>query len=230
MVSARTRHALVCVVGVATACELGAAPFDRPFGLADEDVRTAKPALDAVAATSSAATADNRLTGVAVADSRLDPSRPCSTATPSRTENASRGWSTDAGGLDQLFGPGDRFVSFDETAEQPRVRGDGGGDVEVTVVGGPPERGAQIGQLGGEPVVRLPLAGAVPQRHDVGFAPGEVAGMRGPDLSRPSPPATSCSSANWRIVSSIENRVRPDDRSATSSDLRTSASSRSRMA
>ena len=45
-----------------------------------------------------------------------------------------------------------------------------------------------------------------------------------------SPLATSCSSANWRIVSSIENRVRPDDRSAMSSDLRTSASSRSRMA
>ena len=49
-------------------------------------------------------------------------------------------------------------------------------------------------------------------------------------ISDASPRATSCSSANWRIVSSIENRVRPDDRSATSSDLRTSASSRSRMA
>jgi hypothetical protein len=35
--------------------------------------------------------------------------------------------------------------------------------------------------------------------------------------------------ANWRIVSSINNRVRPDHRSAMSSDLRTSASNRSRM-
>ena len=49
-------------------------------------------------------------------------------------------------------------------------------------------------------------------------------------LSSASPVATSCSSANWRIVSSIENRVRVDDRSATTSDLRTSASSRSRVA
>ena len=46
--------------------------------------------------------------------------------------------------------------------------------------------------------------------------------------SAASPRATSFSSANWRIVSNIENRVRPVDRSATSNDLRTSASSRSR--
>ena len=135
-----------------------------------------------------------------------------------------------AGGFDELFGPGDRLVIFDQKAEERRIGGDGGGDVEVAVVGGPPKRGAQIGQLGGEPVVRLALSGAVPQGQDVGFAPGEVAGMGGPDLGRPRRVATSCSSANWRIVSSIENRVRPDDRSATSSDLRTSASSRSRMA
>ena len=50
------------------------------------------------------------------------------------------------------------------------------------MVGGPPERGAQIGQFGGEPVVGLPLPGAVPQRHDVGFTPGEVASMGGADL------------------------------------------------
>ena len=89
-----------------------------------------------------------------------------------------------AGGLDQLFGPGYRLVVFDQIAEQRRVGGDGGGDVEVAVVGGPPKRGAQVGQLDGEPVVGLTLAGAVPQGQDVGFAPGEVAGMRGPDLGR----------------------------------------------
>ena len=87
-----------------------------------------------------------------------------------------------AGGLDELFGPRDRLVIFDHKAEERRVGGDGGGDVEIAVVGGPPERGAQIGQFGGEPVVGLPLSGAVPQGQDVGFAPGEVAGMRGPDL------------------------------------------------
>ena len=34
-------------VGVATACELGAAPLDPPFGLADVHVRSAEQALDA---------------------------------------------------------------------------------------------------------------------------------------------------------------------------------------
>ena len=34
-------------VSVAIACELGAAPLDHPFGLADVQVRSAKPALDA---------------------------------------------------------------------------------------------------------------------------------------------------------------------------------------
>ena len=45
-----------------------------------------------------------------------------------------------------------------------------------------------------------------------------------------SPLAISCSSANCRIVSSIENRVRSADLSATNSDLRTNASSRSKTA
>ena len=133
------------------------------------------------------------------------------------------------GGFDELFGPGYRLIDFDPKAKERRVRGDCGGDVEVASVGGPPERGAQIGQLDGEPVVGLTLAGAVPQRHDVGFTPGEVAGMRGPDLVCLAS-GDELSSANWRMVSSIENRVRPVDRSATSSDLRTSASSRSSTA
>ena len=55
--------------------------------------------------------------------------------------------------------------------------------IEVAVVGSPPKRRAQVGQLDGEPGVGLTLAGAVPQGEDVGFAPGEVAGMRGTHLS-----------------------------------------------
>ena len=90
-----------------------------------------------------------------------------------------------AGGLDELFGPGYRLVVLDQKTEEPRVGGDGGGGVEVAVVGGPPKGGAQVGQFGGEPVVGLALSGAVPQRQDVGFTPGEVAGMRGADLGRP---------------------------------------------
>ena len=87
-----------------------------------------------------------------------------------------------AGGLDQLFSPGDRLIIFDHKAEQPRIGGEGGGDIKIAVVGGPAKRGAQIGQLDSEPVVGLPLAGAVPQGHDVGFASGEVARVGGPDL------------------------------------------------
>ena len=60
-------------VSVATACELGPAQLDPPFGLADEYVCSAKPGLDAVRQRI-AALADNHLAGVAVADGRLDPS------------------------------------------------------------------------------------------------------------------------------------------------------------
>ena len=85
-------------------------------------------------------------------------------------------WMVDrAGGLDQLFSPGDRLKGLDTSAEPPRIGGDGGGDVQIAVVGGPPKRGAQIGQFDGEPVEGLPLAGAVPKGDDVGFASGEVA-------------------------------------------------------
>jgi hypothetical protein len=57
-------------VGVATARELGAAPLNTPFGLANVHICAANPALDAVEHLV-AAIAENRLGGVAVADSGL---------------------------------------------------------------------------------------------------------------------------------------------------------------
>ena len=69
---------------------------------------------------------------------------------------------------------------------------------------------AQVRQLDIEPLVGLPLSWAVPQCKHIGFAAGEVAGVA-VRASSASPACTSCSSANWRIVSSIENRVRPMD-------------------
>ena len=131
-----------------------------------------------------AAPADNDLAGVAVADSRLDPSGRVAQRRNHVQERQPRVVDR-AGGLDQLFSPGDRLIGLDHSAEQPRIGGDGGGDIEIAVVGGPPKRGAQIGQLDGEPVVGLPLAGAVPQGQDVGFASGEVARVGGPDLGSP---------------------------------------------
>ena len=45
--SALTRYASDDCMGVATACELGAAPVDTPFGLADGQIRIAKHGLAA---------------------------------------------------------------------------------------------------------------------------------------------------------------------------------------
>ena len=86
------------------------------------------------------------------------------------------------------------------------------------------KRGAQIGQLHGEPHVRLPLARAVPQRQDVGFPPGEVPGMGCPGCGRRSV-GGELFLGELADRLHIEYRVRLVDWSATSSDLRTSASS-----
>ena len=159
-------------MGVAAACELGAAPLDPPFGLADDRVRSAEHALEAERHLVVAATADHQLAGVGVADSLLDPS-----GNPAlrrhHVQEREPGMVDGAGGLDELLGPGYRLIIVDQHAEERRVRGDGGGGVQVALVGGPPKRGAQIGQLDSEPVVGLPLAGAVPQGQDVGFRPAK---------------------------------------------------------
>ena len=104
-------------VSVATACELGAAPLDRPFGLADVHVRTAEQALDAERHLV-AATADHRLAGVAVADSRLDPSGH-EALRRHHIQGREPGMVDGAGGLDELFGPGDRLVIFDQQPRNP---------------------------------------------------------------------------------------------------------------
>ena len=155
-------------MGVATACELGAAPFDRAFRLTCGGVRKAQHPLSAerhfVAATS-----DDHLAVVGVVDSRLNPSgRPA--LRRDHVEGRKSGVVDCSRGFDELFGPGDRLIIFGPNAEEPRVGGDGGGDIQVVVIGGPPERGAQIGQLGGEPGVRLTLSRAVPQGQDVSLA------------------------------------------------------------
>src|SRR6476659_5798841 len=98
---------------------------------------------------------ENDLPGVAVADSRLDPSGREALRRTHVQERQPR-VVDGAGGLDQFFSPGYRLKGLNHSAEPPHVGGDGGGDIEV-VVGGPPKRGAQIGQLASEPVVRLSL-------------------------------------------------------------------------
>ena len=97
------------------------------------------------------------------------------------------------------------------------------------MVGGPPERRAHIGQLGGEPGVASRCLGLSHMARMSASRPAKWRACAARAVAA-APCAASCSSANWRIVSSIENRVRPAERPVTSSDLRTKASSRSRIA
>ena len=90
-------------------------------------------------------------------------------------------------GFDELLGPCDGFVLLNQSSEEC-VQGDGRGGVEVVVVGGPPERGAQVGEFGGEPHVSLALPRTVPQREHIGFQVGEVSRMRTACVARPGPP------------------------------------------
>ena len=104
-------------MGVATACELGAAQLDRPFGLADELVCTAKHAFDAVRQRVAAHWRE-RLTGVAVADSRLDPSGRVALRRH-HVQGREPGVVDGAGGLDQLFGPGYRLIGSGQKPRNP---------------------------------------------------------------------------------------------------------------
>src|SRR5271165_3760419 len=85
-------------------------------------------------------------------------------------------------GFEQLFSPPDRLVLVDPKSNERGVDGDGGGGVQITVVGGPAERGTQVGQLDVEPGVGLALSRAVPQGEYFGFPAREVTGVGGPDL------------------------------------------------
>src|ERR1700757_3563396 len=167
-------------VSVAANCELGTAQLDPTLGPADGYVRAAHqglgPGRHPVAATS-----ENDLPGLAVANRILDPSHDPTLRCHYVQEREP--WVVDrASGRDQLFCPGYRLIILDAEAEPSRICGDGGGIVEVAVVGSPPECGAQVRQLDCEPVIGVALAWAVPQSHDVSLALREVACMRGPDL------------------------------------------------
>ncbi len=157
-----------CRLGVRAKC--GTAPPTAP--VARWPYWSAKPAFHAVRRRMRAAR-QNSLTAVGVRERLIDsarhPAQRCAyiqTRQPRVPDCARR--------LDQLLCPRNRLKVLDaEEAEKPGVRRNGRGNVEVTVVGGPAERGAQIGEFGGEPGICLPLARAVPQREDVGLAVGE---------------------------------------------------------
>ena len=111
-----------------------------------------------------------------------------STRPPSRRAVPSRRCSIGPRGLDELLGPCERLrTARTQKPSERRVDRDGGRGVEVVMVGGPPECGAQVGQLDGEPVVSFALARTVPQRQYIGFARPRSSGRVrcGPHRPRP---------------------------------------------
>src|SRR5258708_33575486 len=94
--------------------------------------RKAQPAFEAERHLVAEA-ADHHLAGIAIADSRLDPSgHPA--LRRQHVQERQPGMVDGAGGLDELFGPGDGFVIVDPQAEQGRVGGDGGAATEIAPV------------------------------------------------------------------------------------------------
>ena len=81
-------------------------------------------------------------------------------------------------GFDDLLGPRQRLVLFDQSADKCPICRDRRRGVDVVVVGGPAECGTQIGQLEPEPAIGLALSRTVPQGKNVSLPPCEVAGMR----------------------------------------------------
>ena len=113
-------------------------------------------------------------------------------------------------GLDELHGPRDRFVLFGPVCRgplrrrqcRPRSRYRRGRLTQQ-------ECSAKIRQFNRGPCVGLPLSRTVPHREQSGFPTPQSSGherMRASLASARS--AESWSSANWRMVSNIENRVR----------------------
>jgi hypothetical protein len=125
-------------VSVATAYELGAAPLDRPFGLADIQVLSTQHGLESEG-NLAAATAHCRPPGVAELDGLLEsPHKPAQRGRHIQ-EHEPR-MNDGLGGRDQLLRPRDGLAILYAEAEEPGIRRNGGGHVEVALVGGPPKR------------------------------------------------------------------------------------------
>src|SRR6476469_5296076 len=65
-------------------------------------------------------------------------------------------------GLDELSGPRDGFVLFSQYAEDPCVKNNAGGRVDIAVVSCPAKCSSKISQFNREPGVGLPLSRTVP--------------------------------------------------------------------
>ena len=167
---------------VASALELSAAQLRPSLRLPNSEIRRTKPAFHPVRRRVQGVS-QNSLTDFDIADRVFNsPSHPAQR----RDHIQIRKPCVSGGdrGLDQLFRPRDGLIVLDTEAEEPHVRRERGGGIEIAVVGGPAKRFAEVGEFGREPRVRLPLAWAVPQRHHFGVATGEVARVRRSSLGR----------------------------------------------
>ena len=145
---------------VATAFELGATHLNPQLRPPDRRIRRAEPAFHRVRRRMRAAR-QNLLADVRIPEPVIDPARTSSTAVGSHIDSQAadveprrRVRSTPL--------PRPPARSSRHRTREARVGRDGGRDVEVAVVGGPTKRGAQVGEFGGEPLIGLSLARAVP--------------------------------------------------------------------
>ncbi|HTX97649.1 MAG TPA: hypothetical protein VME67_24160 [Mycobacterium sp.] len=115
--------------------------LNRPFGLADVQIRIGKPGLAAERHLFVAATGDDQLGGVGAAHGVIGPTK-LAAVRCHHIQVREPGVVGDAGGFDEFFSPGYCLAIFDQYAEERRIRGDDCGGVQIAVVGGPPKRGA----------------------------------------------------------------------------------------
>src|SRR5882757_3818356 len=133
-------------MAVETIFQQGAVPLNRPLRVADVDVWSAEPVLAVEPHLVYSAAAENCLAGFTVVDSRLEfPDQPAMRR--HFVQRQQPGMVDGTGGFDELLGPANRLVLAAQIAKARRVNRDGGGFGEMVVVGGPPERGAQVRKL-----------------------------------------------------------------------------------
>lgn len=147
-----------------------------PVGQTGRYVRTAEACLTVQRESVEAVVADQLQTAFAVADRVVGPANPTALA-GNDVQRRKLSMADSLRRFDELLRPGGRFVLFDKWSDEC-VFGDGGGSVEVTTVGGPPKRCAEVRKVAGKPVIGLALPRTVPQRDDIGFQAGEESRVR----------------------------------------------------
>ena len=202
-------------MGVAASCELGAAQLGQPLGLPDR-LRTQFQAWLRCRAAAPRGSCRERSGRRRCSRQPPRSVRSCSTATQSRTGTPAAGWSTARAGSISSSAQAIGSKVWTHSAEQPRIGGDGGGDIQIA----PGRRAGECGCAGWgafrqrTPIVRPPGCAGARQGPDVGLAYSEVAWVE-PISDAPRRERQVAPRRTSVIVSNIGNQVRPEDRSTT---------------